>query len=223
MPSMIDENVMESEKDVEGEARSKGDMPSEARSKGEARSGRSVGRPRKSSWDIEFGESKEGILYLPIMFHVTDMVGYKIIRFFMTIDHANGNRIERVFRKAQGQSFKEVEPDEYIARRQYYCRLSDRIPVCISIKADSISGGSGRHRASQYDIDTVEVSPLRFCKYKTGNGLAFQAYAQGQLGIKIPNLSILLTKVVDNGRQAYVTFNSSSSAVVEAAPEMLDI
>lgn len=207
MPSMIKESAVES-----GESAA-----------GEELTGRSVGRPRKSSWNIEFGESKEGILYLPIMFHATDMVDYKIIRFFMTIDHANGNTIERVFRKAQGRSYKEVGPDDYVARRQYYCRLTDRIPVCVSVRANLIRGGSGRHKAPLYDIDTVEVSPLRFCKYKTGNGLAFQAYAQGQLDIVIPNLDVLLTKVIDDGRQAYVTFNSRSSEVVEAVPEMLDI
>lgn len=182
-----------------------------------------VGRPRKSSWGIEFGESKEGILYLPIMYSVTDMVGYRIVRFFMTINHSNGNAIERVLRKAQGQSYKEVGPADYVARRQYFCRLTDRIPVCVSVKANLIRGGSGRHRASRYDIDTVEISSLRFCKYKTGGGLAFQAYAQDNLDIVIPNLDVLLTKVVDFGRQAYVTFDSRSSEVVEAAPEMLDI
>ena len=74
-----------------------------------------------------------------------------------------------------------------------------------------------------YDIDTVEISPLRFCKYKTGSGLAFQAYTQDNLDIVIPNLDVLLSEVIDSGRQAYVTFNSRSSEVVEAAPEMLDI
>lgn len=215
MPSMIEENE---KKRVENEGQEK----QETQETQETRSGH-VGRPRKSSWSIEFGESKDGTLYLPIMYSVTDMVGYKIIRFFMTIDHSDGNTIERVFRKAQGQSFKEVGLDDYVSRRQYYCRLSDRVPVCVSVKANLIKGGSGRHRASLYDIDTVEVSPLRFCKYKTGNGLAFQAYAQGKLDIVIPNLDVLLGKVIDNGRQAYVTFNSRSSEVVEAAPEMLDI
>lgn len=182
-----------------------------------------AGRPRKSSWNIEFGESKEGTLYLPIMFNVTDMVGYRIVRFFMTIDPSDGNAIERVLRKAQGQTFKEVGPDDYVARRQYFCRLTDRVPVCVSVKANLIKGGSGRHRALMYDIDTVEISSLRFCKYKTGSGLAFQAYAQDNLDIVIPNLDVLLSKVIDSGRQAYVTFNSRSSEVVEAAPEMLDI
>lgn len=212
MPSMIKENVMEN--DGEGRSMERSEERSEEHS---------VGRPRKNSWSIEFGESKEGILYLPIMFYVTDMVDYKIIRFFMTIDHSNGNTIERVLRKAQGNSYKEVEPNAYIARRQYFVRLTDRVPVCVSVKANLIRGGSGRRGASLYDIDTAEVSPLRFCKYKTGSGLAFQAYAQGQLDIVIPNLDVLLTKVIDNGRQAYVTFNSRSSEVVEAAPEMLDI
>lgn len=184
---------------------------------------KSAGRPRKSSWDIEFGESKEGTLYLPIMFNVTDMVGYRIVRFFMTIDPSDGNTIERVLRKAQGQTFKEVGPDDYVARRQYFCRLTDRVPVCVSVKANLIKGGSGRHRALMYDIDTVEISSLRFCKYKTGSGLAFQAYTQDNLDIIIPNLDVLLSKVIDSGRQAYVTFNSRSSEVVEAAPKMLDI
>lgn len=215
MPSMIEEDE---KKSVENDGQEKQEESEER----EERSGH-VGRPRKSSWSIEFGESKDGTLYLPIMYSVTDMVGYKIIRFFMTIDHSDGNTIGRVFRKAQGQSFKEVGPDDYVSRRQYYCRLSDRVPVCVSVKANLIKGGSDCHRASLYDIDTVEVSPLRFCKYKTGNGLAFQAYAQGKLDIVIPNLDVLLTNVVDNGRQAYVTFNSRSSEVVEAAPEMLDI
>ena len=217
MPSMIEENVEKTENEEQEEQEEQKEQKEQ-----KERSGH-VGRPRKSSWSIEFGESKDGTLYLPIMYSVTDMVGYRIIRFFMTIDHSDGNTIERVFRKAQGQSFKEVGPNDYVSRRQYYCRLSDRVPVCVSVKANLIRGGSGRHRASLYDIDTVEVSPLRFCKYKTGNGLAFQAYAQGKLDIVIPNLDVLLANVVDNGRQAYVTFNSRSSAVVEAAPEMLDI
>ncbi len=182
-----------------------------------------AGRPRKSSWDIEFGESKEGTLYLPIMFNVTDMGDYKTMRFFMTIDPSDGNTIERVFRKSQDRSYKEVGPDDYIARRQYFCRLNDRVPVCISIKANMVEGGYGRHGAPLYDIDTVDVSSLRFCKYKTGSGLAFQVYIQDKLDIVIPNLDVLLSKVVDSGRKAYVTFNSRSSEVVEAKPEMLDI